>query len=191
MKKLFFTKEKKDVSSNENSRNEVALWIKSCVAGVLVGLIAINIMPTTTIVGESMCPTINSKDYLIVNKLAYIKSEPSRGDVIVFNTNLENENGEKKNLVKRIVGLPNEHLVIKDGSVYVNGDLIDEPYLNSNYTDGNVDILIQENQYFVMGDNREVSRDSRDTFIGTIKEDDIEGKASLKYSSINDIELVR
>ena len=191
MKNLFFDKKNEDASVKKNSRNELGLWIESCIAGVLVGLIAINIMPTTTIIGESMSPTIKSRDSLIVNKLAYVKSEPSRGDVIVFGVNLKTKSREKKNLVKRVIGLPNEHLVIKDGAVYVDGAILKEPYLDSNYTEGNIDVVIQENNYFVMGDNRGASSDSRNALVGTIEEDNIEGKASLKYSSIKDIEIIK
>ena len=113
--------------------------------------------------GESMMPNFSSGDYLIVDELTYRFSEPKRGDVIVFRS----PNSPSVYFIKRIIGLPKERVVIKEGKIYIYnrqhplGFLLKEPYLKNNYTPGNVDITLKENQYFVLGDNRKASYDSR------------------------------
>lgn len=171
-------------------KNECVEWAKTITLALFMGLIITLFIVPTVVSGESMYPTLQSKDYLIINKVAYKKDEPIRGDIIVFNSELPKKDGGKKNLVKRIIGLPGEHLVIKEGRVYINEKLIKEPYLDEVYTDGDIDILIPNGYYFTMGDNRDVSRDSRDKSVGVIKQDEIVGKVSLRLFPFEDIGTV-
>jgi signal peptidase I len=170
--------------------NKTIEWIKVITLAIFMGFIVTYFVVPTVVSGESMYPTLNTEDYLIINKLAYKKDIPNRGDIVVFRTELKSENGNSKSLVKRVIALPNEHLVIKDGKVYVNDKLIDEPYINDAYTDGNIDIIIPNDCYFAMGDNRLVSKDSRDEDVGLVKKDDIVGKVELRLFPFKDVGIL-
>jgi signal peptidase I len=126
--------------------------------------------------GTSMEPNLHDRQYVLVNKTAYwFGKEPKRGDVIVFQA----PDQPQYDRIKRIIGLPGEEVEVKkDGSVYIDGDLIEEPYLPSpnpgSYTGK---WTVPEGEYFVMGDNRSVSYDSRSG--GPIPRGNIIGKAWL------------
>lgn len=125
--------------------------------------------------GSSMEPTLHSGQYLLVNKLAYRSSgESQRGDIVVF----ESWNSGK-DFIKRVVGVPGETVEVRDSSVWINGERLDEGYLDQ-ITSGNVPpIVLGEDEYFVMGDNRGNSSDSRNH--GALKRDKIIGKAWMTY----------
>lgn len=139
------------------------------------------VVQPTKVNGQSMYPTIEHEDYLLVNKLAYINLNPERGDIVVFRSDLIDEDTNKqRNLVKRVIALPGEHLEIYDNKVYINGQCLQEEYLIDVKTYGYIDIVIPDNEFFAMGDNREFSNDSRNSFIGTVLLDDIIGKVTGK-----------
>jgi len=129
--------------------------------------------------GLSMYATLDNNDYLIANKIDYRLHPPQRGDIIILRPPTDNS----KDFIKRVIALPGEKLLIRDGYVYINGHKLDEPYLPEVWTtlnnpppwsvgDGAV---IPANQYFVMGDNRNRSQDSR--IFGPIGRDRIDGRA--------------
>jgi len=133
------------------------------------------------VIGNSMHPTYQNGEYLMANKLVYRFKEPQRGDVIIF------KYSDTQDFIKRIIGLPGDKVMLKDGHIYINDKLVDESsYLsNSIYTNGGEflhegeTITVPEGQYFVCGDNRPHSSDSR-TF-GPIPIENIKGKAWLVY----------
>jgi signal peptidase I len=129
--------------------------------------------------GLSMYATLDDNDYLIANKIDYRLHPPQRGDIIILRPPTDNS----KDFIKRVIALPGEKLLIRDGIVYINGHKLDEPYLPEAWTtlnnpapwsvgDGAV---IPPNDYFVMGDNRNRSQDSR--IFGPIGRDRIDGRA--------------
>jgi signal peptidase I len=129
--------------------------------------------------GLSMYATLDDNDYLIANKIDYRLHPPQRGDIIILRPPTDNS----KDFIKRVIALPGEKLLIRDGYVYINGHKLDEPYLPEAWTtlnnpapwsvgDGAV---IPANEYFVMGDNRNRSQDSR--IFGPISRDRIDGRA--------------
>ncbi len=124
--------------------------------------------------GDSMDPTLVSGEYLIVNRLTYRFSSPQRGDIIVFYP----PPNPKEEYIKRVIGLPGDEVAIKDGQVFINGQLLYEPYLHvtMNY-DGSW--RVPEGQLFVLGDNRNNSSDSHDW--GTVPTNSVVGKAILVY----------
>lgn len=132
--------------------------------------------------GESMSPNFESGDYLIINEISYRFSEPERGDVVVFKTDfIPGYYGQR--FIKRIVGLPGETAQIKAGKVYItdNGktvELAEKYLLNSLETQGDIIITLKSDQYFVLGDNRQYSYDSRAW--GVVPKKDIIGKAFLR-----------
>lgn len=158
------------------------------IALVIVLIITWFIKPT--IVKESsMQPTLYQNNYLLLNKQAYRFGTEHRGDIIVFKSNLEGDNGTKKLLIKRIIGLPGDVLTIADGDVYVNGTKLNEPYtLEQNVTEGAIkDFKVPAAHLFVMGDNRQVSIDSRYPEVGCVPEKDVLGKAFLRLYPFNKI----
>ena len=151
---------------------------------IIAALIACGILffiRPTIVKQTSMLPTFVEGDYLITYKRAYSHKEPSRGDVIIFESQLTDESGKSKLLIKRVIGLPGEAISIHDGMVYINGEAYEEDYLNDGYTPGElVDYTVPEDHFFCMGDNRAVSIDSRSADVGPIARDAIKGKVVLR-----------
>jgi signal peptidase I len=128
--------------------------------------------------GLSMYATLEDNDYLIANKIDYRLHPPQRGDIVILRPPTNNST----DFIKRIVGLPGERVLIRAGVVYINGHKLDEPYLpeawvnDANWPDNNsAGQVMGADEYFVMGDNRNRSQDSR--FFGPISRDRIDGKA--------------
>src|ERR1051326_808796 len=143
--------------------------------------------------GLSMWATLDNDDYLIANKIDYRLHAPQRGDIVILRPPTNNST----DFIKRIIALPGEKLLIRSGEVYINGHHLVEPYRPDAWTfqnnwpaDGSDGQVIPPNQYFVMGDNRNRSQDSR--FFGPITRDRIDGKAWFriwpldKFGSIYD-----
>ena len=124
--------------------------------------------------GESMLPNFSDGELLLTEKVSYYFSKPARGDVIVF----EAPNAHKVDFIKRIVGLPGETITIENDSVEINGHPLSENYINSP-SRGNLTITLDQNQYFVLGDNRNSSSDSRS--FGPINKSSFRGRAWLVY----------
>lgn len=163
--------------------------VKDIAIALVIVLIITAVIKPTIVNGESMEPTLQSGDYLIVNKLAYKIGEPEYGDVIVFESELEKDDSSgKKMLIKRVIGTAGDIIKIDDGSVFRNGELLDESYTLDGYTSGNPDEwVIPEGSVFVLGDNRQNSRDSRDPEVGTVSIDTIMGKAFVRLYPFNNI----
>ena len=169
-------------------------FIKDLIIAIII-VVAISMVIKPTIVKErSMQPTLYENNYLFVNKLTYkFKDHPNRGDIIVFKSQLDDEqNGGKKLLIKRVIGVEGDILTIEDGYVYRNGEKIDEPYIKEQGSTYDEDyevsgFTVPEDQVFCMGDNREASLDSRSTDVGTIAEKSIVGKAFFRLYPFNKI----
>ena len=172
---------------NDKIKKEAIEWIKVIATALVFAFIITQFVRPTLVRGESMYPTLEESDYLIINRMAYKTGEPEDGDIIVFSTQLLQENGNTKDLVKRIIAVEGEHIKIEDSKVYVNDKLIDEPYIHNNYTEGNVDIVIPKDKVFAMGDNREKSLDSRYEDVGLVDEKDIMGKVVIRLFPFNKI----
>lgn len=124
--------------------------------------------------GASMEPTLVSGEYVIINRLSYRLGSPQRGDIIVFHFPRD----PKEEYIKRVIGLPGDEVEVKNGTVYVNGQLFDESYLNVKM-DYFGTWRIPADQLFVLGDNRNNSSDSHDW--GTVPMDYVVGKAVIVY----------
>ncbi len=126
-----------------------------------------------------MVPTLEIGDRVLVNKLSYRAHDINRGDVVVFTRppGLPAGPGEPEDLIKRVIGVPGDTLQAKEGSMYVNGKLLDEPYLPEGTSTVNLDkpVTIQDGQAWVMGDNRNNSQDSR--VFGPIEAETVIGRA--------------
>lgn len=127
----------------------------------------------------SMIPIVQPGDRLIVNRLAYLFDEPDRGDIVMF----AYPDDESENYLKRIIGLPGEKVEIKDGLVYINDSSkpLDEPYINDPPNGDFGPYNVPDNSYFMLGDNRDESKDARYWDVKYVKKEKIVGKAWLKY----------
>ena len=128
---------------------------------------------------ESMLPVVEPGDRLIVNRLSYLFEEPQRGDIVMF----AYPDNEKKNYLKRIIGLPGEKVEIRNGLIYINDGKtpLYEPYLND-FPNGNYGPYnVPEGCYFMLGDNRDNSLDAREWKNKYVKKEKIVGKAWIKY----------
>lgn len=165
---------------------EVIIWVVEIIAVILLAYFLVEYaVEKTTVVGESMETTLQEGDKIVINKLAYRFSKPKRFDVIVFK-----QSGKEHSYynIKRIIGLPGETVQIKDGVVYIN----DEPIKEKSAVDviknpglSVEPILLEDKEYFVLGDNRNLSEDSRFANIGNVVFDDIIGKAWIRLKPFN------
>lgn len=137
----------------------------------------------TNLPDEAMAPTLMKEDTILINKAAYIKNEPERFDVIVFC-----KTGKEHSYygIRRIIGLPGETVSIADGAVYINGEKLEEvikeyePMFLSGLADEG--ITLDEDEYFVLGDNRNNNEDSRFVNVGNVVREEIIGKAFLRIN---------
>ncbi|MDQ0206366.1 signal peptidase I [Alkalicoccobacillus murimartini] len=180
----------------KKEKSESWEWVKAIVIALLLAFVIRTFMFASVVVdGDSMLPTLESNDKMIVNKIGLQVSEPERFDIIVFHAPGGND------YIKRIIGLPGEEIEYRDDTLYVNQEPVSEPFLDEmkHYYDGEVltgdfkldeltsESVIPEDSYFVMGDNRRRSKDSRD--IGPIHKDNVIGGASLTFWPIRNIKI--
>ena len=183
---------KKEVNQTQSVKNSIIEWVKVFGLAIVLAFVITLFIKPTLVSGDSMLPTLHENDYLIINKIGYKIGEPKNGDVIVFKSDLEKNDGTTKDLVKRIIGVAGDKVVIKDGKVYLNYKLLDETYLSEGMdTTGDVDIVVPEGKLFVLGDNREVSLDSRYEQVGLVDVNDVEGKVLVRLYPFNDISLIK
>lgn len=145
----------------------------------------------TRVQGDSMRPTLHNGDNLIVDKLSYRFQDPQRFDIIVF----PYEHKKKTYYIKRIIGMPGERVRIdQDGIIYINGEVLEEDYgaeVMRNPGRAGTEIILGEDEYFVLGDNRNNSSDSRDPSVGNIHRDRIIGKAWIRIWPLSDIGFLK
>lgn len=157
---------------------EIKDWIVSiAIAIVLAFLIRYFIVELYLVDGPSMRPTLQSAERLVVNKFIYRFRAPERGEILVFHYPRD----PSRDFIKRVIAIPGDTIEIKDGRVYVNSTLLNEPYILSK-TRGNYPLAtVPEGHIFVMGDNRNNSEDSRFADVGFVPFDLIKGKAMLVF----------
>ncbi len=180
---------------------EILEWAKSIVFALIVVFIFNIFFGITTVYNTSMVPTLVEGNMLFISKIVKIEN----GDIVTFETDIkltkrdiqtlspikrlfvsENTN---KNLIKRAVGIPGDKVVIENGEVFINDEKLDEQYINT-VTMGDVYIEeIPEDEYFVMGDNRAVSLDSRSSIVGLVAKEKIIGEAVFRFWPIFDFEI--
>ncbi|MBP2077935.1 signal peptidase I [Oceanobacillus polygoni] len=161
--------------SEVKKKNEWLEWTKAIIIAILIALFLRTFIFATSIVeGESMDPTLEDGERVIFNKLIYILGEPDRGDVVIIQR-------PTKNYVKRIIGLPGETIEINGSDLIIDGKKYVQTFLSDDaqYKTGNIGPLtIPQNSYFVMGDNRAISKDSRNG-LGFIQGEEIIGRSEL------------
>ncbi len=162
---------------------------------IVVGAFAVALVVKTFLIqafyipSESMFPTLTEDDRVLVNKLSYQLHDVNRGDLVVFERPPNEPESDIKDLVKRVVALEGETIEERDGALFVDGERLDEPYLQPGVESNDLArTVVPPDHVFVMGDNRGSSRDSR--FFGPIEEDLIVGRAFVKVWPLLDLELL-
>lgn len=146
-------------------------------AGVVALLLVHFIVRPFYIPSASMVPTLKIGDLLLVDKLLYDFTDPVRGDIVVFHTDTS-LTGETPPLIKRVVGVAHDTIEVRDNKLILNGQALDEPFINEGGIDGQFGpITVEEGHIFCMGDNRNNSKDSR--YIGQISLDRLVGRAEV------------
>lgn len=180
------TEATRGASTNEEDEEEAGFvrglveWVVVLVGAVIVALLLrAFLFQAFWIPSQSMEMTLLEQDRVLVNKLSYRLHDVNRGDVIVFRRPDE-EQAEIRDLIKRVIGLPGEQVEARNDSIYIDGSLLIEPYLAPGESIPDFGpTLVPENEFFVMGDNRDESYDSR--FFGTVSEDRIVGRAFILF----------
>ncbi|HKM21062.1 MAG TPA: signal peptidase I [Lachnospiraceae bacterium] len=171
----------KEKKQKKNSwKSEILEWIIVIEVAVVVAVILnLFIIVNAVIPTASMEPTVMTGDRVFGNRLAYLSEDPQRGDIVMFKF----PDDESQLFIKRIIGMPGETLEMKDGKIYINGSdtALDEPYLTVVPVGDYGPVTIPEDAYFMMGDNRNISADSRYWVNTFVYREKIEGKAALKY----------
>lgn len=164
----------------------IELFESAAISLIIILPIRFFIIQPFFVKGQSMEPNFYENDYLIIDELSFKLREPQRGEAVVLRSPFD----RNYFFIKRVVGLPNETLSIKNGEVWIyskdhpQGKIIDETYLENNeITEGNLEVKIGPDQYFVMGDNRRYSYDSRRW--GLLNQNDLVGRVWLRLWPIN------
>ena len=157
---------------------------------VLTYVIITYVGQRTSVSGSSMETTLSDGDQLLVDKLSYRFQNPKRFDIIVFPYKYE----ENTYFIKRIIGLPGETIQVTDGKIYINGQVLDESYGREVLKSGGIaetPITLGEDEYFVMGDNRNDSMDSRDPSVGVLHKSELVGRAWVRIWPLSKFGVLR
>ena len=182
---LYYEMEEREAARRRTIR-EIIIWVVELAAVILLSYVIVAFgLVRISMIGESMSPTLADGNSIIVNKMVYRFSSPKRFDVVVFK-----QNGSEHSYynIKRVIALPGETVQIKDGEIYINGEKLEEEYDFDAISNGglaNEAITLDSKEYFVLGDNRNASEDSRYANIGLIIKDDIVGKAWIRVNPFN------
>lgn len=178
--------EKKNSMLREIIGTIVYMAVVMCVILLFIKFVA----QRTCVDGTSMNDTLQHGDNLMVDKLSYRFTDPDRFDIIVF----PYEHKENTYYIKRIIGMPGETVQVKDGKIYINGEVLEEPYGKEPMEyPGIADepITLAEDEYFVLGDNRNNSSDSRDPSVGNIHRERIVGKAFIRIWPLDEFGILK
>lgn len=174
-------------TDKEKELREVIGWIVYLLIVVCATYLIVNYVgQRTKVSGNSMQATLEDGDNLIVDKISYRFRAPKRFEIIVFPYRY----AEDTYYIKRIIGLPGETVQIIDGYVYINGEQLDEHYgleVMNNAGNAAVPIVLGEDEYFVLGDNRNASADSRESSVGVLRRDELIGRAWVRIWPLKSI----
>jgi len=172
----------KEIKKEEKKTSKVPKFIKEILPYIVIIIIVLfvktYIISPIQVNGESMDSTLKSGDIMILNKLQFKRNGVERFDIVVIKN-------EGTHIIKRIIGLPGDTVQMEENILYINGEKVDEPYLDEGTVTDDFKEEIPEGCYFVLGDNREKSLDS--TELGCFKEESIEGLAKLTIFPFNRI----
>ena len=164
---------------------EIWEWVRSIIIAVILALLfRMFVVEHFLVDGQSMYPTLQDNERIIVNKLVYHLQEPEYGEIIVF------EYQENRDFIKRVVAQEGDTVEISDNRLYVNNAEVEEPYINKNSVEDYGPVTVPPGQYFVLGDNRANSRDSRYDDVGFVAGDEVKGRASVVFWPFDEARLL-
>lgn len=166
----------------------LGLWLRDLVFSALASVLIITFLyQPVRVEGTSMLPRLEDRDRLFINKFVYHLKAINRGDVVVFRY----PEDEEKSYIKRVIAIPGDRFQIVEGQVLINGHAISEPYVPEEYRDNRsyAEITIPPDHYFMMGDHRSISQDSR--VFGPVARELVYGKAAFVYWPKKDAGVVR
>lgn len=191
-KKSIIKQPKKKIRINLAHLSVIGKWIFKIAVTCLLAFVGVWYFgQQVSTVGDSMNPVLRNGDVVLVNRIIYNATTPKRGDIIVFKPK-GNENAHY--YIKRIVGLPGESVEIMENRIYIDGEKLDEDYVATDIDDVGIvseKIQLAGDEYFVLGDNRKSSEDSRNADVGNVKREYIYGKAWMILSPKKDFGLVK
>lgn len=156
-------------------------WIIDIIIAVVIALVIVQFIRPTIVKQTSMEPNFIQNDYLFCSKMSYkFGHEPQKGDVIIFHSDLTTDDGKKKLLIKRVIGVGGDEISIHDGKVYINGKEDMQSYTKDGVTDGEMDVTVPKGKLFCMGDNRLDSVDSRSEEVGVVDMSQVAGKVVFR-----------
>ncbi len=166
---------------------EVRGWARDIFFTALIAiLVVIFVVQPVKVEGTSMEPRLEPRDRIFVNKFVYYLSDVNRGDIVVF----WYPKDKTKSFIKRVIGLPGETVEVRSGVVYLNDEKLPEPYLAGEFDNESYPLqVVPSDQYFVLGDHRNSSNDSRDW--GFVPEQNIFGEAVFRYWPLSKLGLIR
>ncbi|MCL2564702.1 MAG: signal peptidase I [Defluviitaleaceae bacterium] len=175
---------------NDKTLN-LAEWALAIISAVIISLFVRQFIFTTAVVsGPSMAPTLNNGDRVIINRIAMRLESPVYGDIVAFPYPA---NPDDKH-IKRVIGLPGDYIDVYDNRIFINGELfLDGFSLDGVFLSGDMTfpLIVGEDEYFMLGDNRSNSKDSRFASVGLIKRENMIGRAWLRFIPLNSIGIVR
>jgi len=177
-----------ELSPHPAQQSGIAFWVRDIAVAVIAAVLIIFFLYRPVIVeGTSMLPRLEDSDRLVINEFVYHFTAIERGDVVVFHY----PRNPEESYIKRVIALPGDRLRIDHGTVWVNGKRVDEPYVPDGYKDyrSRVEEVVPAGYYFMMGDHRSVSSDSRE--FGPVERSLIYGKAVFVYWPTRDAGVVR
>lgn len=172
------------VQKNKSEIRELIETVGSAV--IIAAFIMIFIARAYTVNGESMMPTLHHGERLLVDKISYRFIEPARGEIIVFKYPAD----PSEQFIKRVIGVPGDTVAVVQGTVYVNNQPIAEDYISARPRIGFAPQVVPENTYFVLGDNRNNSEDSRFSRVGFVPRELIVGRAVWRYWPLTRISIM-
>ena len=171
---------------------EILSWIVELMIVIVIAYVTVTSFGfRTSVVGQAMEEQLSNGDQILINKFVYLVSKPKQDDVVVF---LPNGNEKSHYYVRRVIATPGDTVQIKDGAVYVNGTLYEEETEVASIVDAGLaaeEIVLSHNEYFLLGDNRNNSEDSRMANIGNVKKEHMIGKAWFYYTAWNHMGLIK
>lgn len=165
---------------------------RAAIFGILLAFILTCVFQPSRVQGTSMEPTVHEDNLVILNKASYWMSPPKFGDIVIFESNIYTDNGEGKQLIKRVIGVEGDQIEIVNGEVYRNGLFVKEDYVSGvNHQENMEKVQVEKGHVFVLGDHRDVSLDSRDAGIGQISVADITGRVSVRLFPFEELGLIQ
>lgn len=167
---------------------EIFAVVKSIAFSLLIAVFIVNfVLQIVTVSGESMVPTVQNNDKLIIEKVSYRITDAKRNDIVVIKYPAD----ISQRIIKRVIAVAGDKVKINNNILYINGKIINECYKNENFMKDYDEVMVPQDSIFVLGDNRNFSKDSRSSDVGFVKLNLLEGKAVMRLYPFNKMGGIR